>query len=487
MAELLDLDAVALAEAVRTRQASPVEIVEQALAAIEARDKALNSVVVVLEAEARRCAREAERAIASGRPLGPLHGVPVTVKEPIWVAGAPATNGSRALADFRASSDAPAVARMRRAGAIVIGKTNVPEMQFRGLCENPINGLTRNPWDLTRTSGGSSGGAAVSVAAGIAPLALGSDGGGSIRIPASFCGVAGLKPSRGLVPTGPNRSGVPSLTVIGPLARSVRDLGLILDTLAGPDAADDCSLPALGRTYRIVHEPNMEWARSLRVAYSADLGFAPCSDGVRAGFETQIEVLRAAGWNLEPAHPEAGDPTDIWYRIFETELYAANRELLDQSPELIDQFVRRALEPAASISAHEYLDAQFARTRFTATWERFFERFDVLLTPGAAIPAFEAGQPEPSEVSGIKAEQPAKVAFAAAMLPANVTGNPALALPSFFSDGMPVGLQMIARRAGDDVLLRAGAAYEAVRGPLPAPASRVGISAALGAAAEGLA
>ncbi|MGD6741771.1 amidase [Streptomyces sp. BH106] len=454
---------MSLAEAVRARQAGPAEIVDQVLTTIRTQDRDLNSVVVVLESEARKAAEAAQRAIDAGERLGPLHGVPVTIKEPIWVEGAPSTNGSKALADFRAPTDSTAVARLRRAGAIVVGKTNIPEMQFRGICDNPIYGLTVNPWDPARTSGGSSGGAAASLAAGFTPLALGSDGGGSIRIPASWCGVAGLKPSRGLIPTGPARAGAPSVSVLGPLARSARDLGLMLDTLAGDG---ETAVP------RTSSAADASWVRGLRIAYSADLGFAPCADEVRAAFEEQIDMLREDGWNLTPAHPEADDPTPVWYRIFETELYAANRDLVASSPELIDGLVLEALQRAAKVTAPEYLDAQFASSVYREKWTRFFDDYDILLTPGSAIPAFEAGRMEPGEVSGRKSAQPNKVAFASAMLPANVTGFPALNVPSFLTGGMPVGLQMMGRHGADRVLVRAGSAYEAVRGAWSFPFRR---------------
>ena len=214
------MDACAAAEAVRARRISPVELLDQALATIASKDPEINAFTVVLEEEARATARRLERD-----PQGPLAGVPIAIKDHVWMRGAPATNGSLALRDFVPTEDCACVARLREAGAVIVGKTNNPEFCYRGITDNALYGLTRNPRSLDRTPGGSSGGSGAAVAAGMVPFALGTDGGGSIRIPASFCGIVGLKPSFGLVPKLPGFRGWPTLSVDGPLATTVRDLG----------------------------------------------------------------------------------------------------------------------------------------------------------------------------------------------------------------------------------------------------------------------
>ena len=292
MNNLDELDAVGMAAAVRARDISPVELVGQAFERIDASDGEVNAFAFLLRDQATEQARSAEAAVRRGDQLGPFHGVPISVKEAIWMRGVPCTNGSRALAGHIPVEDAALIRRLRDAGAIVVGKTNISEFCYFGCADNDVYGLTRNPWNLDRTPGGSSGGAAAATAYGAVPLSIGADAGGSIRIPASFCGVFGYKPSFGLVPQGPGWPGYKTLTVNGPIARSARDLAACAAVIAGPDPSDDLSEPELPTGF---HDGNVE---GLRVAYSADLGYAPVEAEVREAFAAAIGRLRAAGWDF---------------------------------------------------------------------------------------------------------------------------------------------------------------------------------------------
>src|SRR5450631_491077 len=284
-------DAWQTAQDIRAGRVTSVEVVTRSLARIHELQPALNAFTVVLDDSALASARDADEAVRRGGPLPALHGVPVSVQDHIWMAGAPATNGSLILRDFVPTADAVPVARLRSAGAVIVGKTNNPEFCYRGFTDNLLFGPTRNPWDVERTPGGSSGGAGASVAAGMTAIALGTDGGGSIRIPASFCGVVGHKPTFGLVPKEPGFKGWKTLSVDGPLARSVRDAALVLSVIAGPSAADDMTSPGPPRQDYPEAATGPDDLSGLRVAWSADLGMLPVDVDVRTVFADAVRVL----------------------------------------------------------------------------------------------------------------------------------------------------------------------------------------------------
>ena len=435
-------DATVMAAAVRGGTTTAEELVEEALARIDAWDGAVNAFTVILREQAQARAREIDRDPAA---YGPLAGVPVSVKDHIWMAGQPATNGSLALRDFVPEVDAVPVARLQAAGAVIVGKTNNPEFCYRGLTDNRVFGLTRNPWSLDRTPGGSSGGAGASVAYGATPLALGTDGGGSIRIPSAFCGVAGHKPSFGLVPKLPGFRGWPTLSVDGPLGRSVRDLGLALRVMAGVHPADPLTWPVpLG------NDVEVDWSR-LRVAVSDDLGWAPVEPEVRASFRSAVDRLSDDGAQLVEVHPGAGYPTQLWNDIALPEGFASEGPLL--AHEGIEQATREITESGRATTAADYLDAQQRRVAFTETWESFLcpgePGYDVLLAPSMPVPAFGVDVTGPTEIDG----QPVDPFFddwCVLALPANLTGQPATAVPvGLSSDGLPLGLQVIGPRWAD--------------------------------------
>jgi Asp-tRNA(Asn)/Glu-tRNA(Gln) amidotransferase A subunit family amidase len=463
-----------MAAAVRDGTTSAEALVTEALARIDAWDGEVSAFTVVLRDEALARAREVDRDVrrdpASG---GPLAGVPVSVKDHIWMAGHRATNGSAALRDFVPDVDAVPVQRLRRAGAVIVGRTNNPEFCYRGYTDNAVFGLTRNPWSLGRTPGGSSGGAGASVAYGATPLALGTDGGGSIRIPSAFCGVAGHKPSFGLVPKLPGFRGWPTLSVDGPLAASVRDLALALRVVAGAHPADPLTWPVpLGA------DVTVDWSR-LRVAVSDDLGWAPVDTEVRSAFRAAVDRLADDGARVVEAHPDAGYPTRLWNDIALPEGFASEGPLLAHAD--IDPATREITESGRSATAADYLDAQDRRVAFTATWERFFQRdeqgYDVLLTPSMPVPAFGTDVTGPAEIDGTPID-PFFDDWCVLALPANLTGQPATAVPTGLSaDGLPVGLQVMGPRWADLRTIAVAARVEALTGFELTPATTTGPTA----------
>jgi len=448
MPEPFGSDAVETGRLVREREVSAAEVIAGALGRIEERDPELNAFTEVRAESALAEAEAADRALARGAEIGPLHGVPVAVKDVIWLEGWRATNGSLALRDFTAPEDALAVARLRAAGAIVVGKTNNPEFCLRGFTDNPVFGPTRNPWDRSRTSGGSSGGSGAAVAAGMIPLALGSDGGGSIRIPSSFCGVAGLKPSLGATPSWPGFRGWESLTVVGPIASSARDLALAFDVLAA-------------RPREPPRPPG-----SSRAAFTADQGFAAVEPTVREAFRRAIAALEDAGWRLEEAAPTREDPEPTWNAIALCEGYAALRDMLDDE---ITADSRELIQAGAGISAVEYLDASYERARYARAWDAHLDSYDVLLSPTMPLTAFPIGMTAPTEIDGVPLD-PRFDAWCGLCLAANLTRQPAVSLPcGLDGDGMPIGLQLTGRRDGDAALLKTAVEAAAILNPLPPP------------------
>ncbi len=444
-------DAWATAADVRAGRTTAVAAVADALDRIATRDGPVNACTVVLASSALATARRVD----GGELGGPLAGVPITVKDHVWLEGAPATNGSRALDGFVAPADAVCVARLRAAGAVVVAKTNNPEFCYRGITDNELYGLTRNPRDLSRTTGGSSGGAAASVAAGMVPLAVGTDGGGSIRIPSAFCGTAGLKPTFGLVPKLPGFRGWPTLSVTGPIAASVRDLALALSVMAGPSALDDLSFPYPGGYLDAVASPS--WS-GLRVAVSTDLGFAAIDDDVLAAFRRAVDRLTDVV--VTEDHPEPHDPGPLWDAIALPEGYASEGPLLARAPDRIGADAAEIVQAGAGISAQQYLDAQARRGRLYRRWAEFFDHYDVLLTPTMPVTAFATGRLAPPSVGGREVPESFD-AWCALALPANLFGLPAASVPiGTGADGLPVGLQVMGARGQDAMVLRVAALIE---------------------------
>jgi Asp-tRNA(Asn)/Glu-tRNA(Gln) amidotransferase A subunit family amidase len=456
----LSPDAWQTAEDISSGRLTATDAVTRALARIHETQPLLNAFTVVLDEQALATAAAADTAVHRGGSLPPLLGVPVSVKDHIWMTGAPATNGSLALRDFVPLEDAVPVARLRSAGAVIVGKTNNPEFCYRGYTDNLVYGLTRNPWDTGRTPGGSSGGAGASVSAGCTALALGTDGGGSIRIPAAFCGVVGHKPTFGLVPKEPGFKGWKTLSVDGPLARSVRDAALMLAVICGPAPADDMTFPGPEPVDYLDAVRRTDDLSGLRVAWSADFGMLPVDSDVRAVFESALQVFEDLGCELAEAAPKVAHPTSLWNTLALAEGFSSEGPLLASSRDRLSAGTADIIEAGRDITAGRYVDALHERARYSRVWAEFFEQHDLMLTPTMQLTAFEVGLETPLEIEG-RPVDPFFDDWCTSCLPANLTGMPATSVPAGFgTDGLPVGLQVLGPRWADARTLRAAAAFE---------------------------
>ncbi|MBI4609271.1 MAG: amidase [Candidatus Rokubacteria bacterium] len=452
------LPATELVALIRSRKVSPVEVTDAVLARIERLNPMLNAFCTPTPELARRAAKEAEIAIMKGEPVGLLCGVPVSIKDLVFTRGVRTTGGSRIYADFIPEEDAVAVERLRGAGAVLLGKTNTPEFGHKGVTENPLFGATRNPWNPDRTPGGSSGGAAAAVATGLGPLALGTDGGGSIRIPAAFSGIYGFKPSFGRVPQHPGFPGWETLSHTGPMARTVRDAALMLDAIAGPDERDRHSLPAAPGSYLAACD---EPVRGLSVAWSPDLGYAAIDPEVGRIAQAAAAVFESLGCHVEAVNPGWENPEEIFSTLVAAETFAALADKIDAWRDRMDPTLVRFLERGRSVTAVDYIRASHRRTAYWLDVQGFLARFDLLLTPTLAVPPFAIGTLGPREIAG---ERVSPLGWLPFTYPFNLTGQPAASVPAgFTADRLPVGLQIVGRRYADRTVLAASAAFEAAR------------------------
>jgi aspartyl-tRNA(Asn)/glutamyl-tRNA(Gln) amidotransferase subunit A len=453
--ELLRRSALELAASIRAKQVSPVQVAEAVLARIEALNPRLNAFCLVAADVALNAAREAEIAVVKGEPLGPLHGVPFSIKDVIFTRGLRTTGGSRLFADAVPEEDAVAVARMRAAGAVMLGKTNTSELGHQALTDNPLFGPTRNPWNLELTPGGSSGGAAAAVASGLGPLALGTDGGGSLRIPAAFCGVYGFKPSAGRVPQYPAFPGWEHVGVTGPITGTVRDAALLLDVIAGDDDRDRHSLPREPRSYLQGCDDDI---RGLHVAWTPDLGYAAVDPRVLAVCENAAAEFESLGCHVEVVNPAWEDPEETFRTIVAAQFYAHWSDQLPAQEGQLDPLLVKFIRRGGAVSAREYV---LAMDRARAYWheaQTFLARFDLLLTPTVSVLPFPVTERPPRRVG----EQDVSVlGWMPFTFPFNLTGQPAASVPAGVTeDGLPVGLQIVGRRNADRTVLAASAAYE---------------------------
>jgi aspartyl-tRNA(Asn)/glutamyl-tRNA(Gln) amidotransferase subunit A len=456
--ELCWLPATELAALIRRRKVSPVEAIDAVLDRIERLNPGLNAYVTVTGDEARRAARAAERAVTrKGARLGPLHGVPFSVKDLVITKGVRTTFGTPLYRDNVPSEDAPMVERLRAAGAIMVGKTNTPTFGWIGVTHNLLFGPTRNPWNPERTPGGSSGGASAAVAAALAPLAIGTDGGGSIRIPASCAGIFGLKPSFGRIPVYP-ASAAWSLSHIGPMTRTVADAALMLQVSAGPDERDPNSLPAARVDYVRALAGGV---KGLRIAYASDLGFAEAVDPeVAASCARASRAFRELGARVETVRPGWPSCRDAWYGIFCGGIGARLAPYRERRDE-IEPGLLRIIEEMLSGSPTRYVEAWFERLAWWQHPRAFFERYDLLLTPTIACAPFALGLDNAVEIAGTPVRPYSWIPFT---WPFNLTGQPAASVPcGFTKDGLPIGLQIVGRRFDDATVLRAAAAFERAR------------------------
>ena len=457
-ARLAWLPATELVALIKRKKVSPVEVVDGVLDRIRTINPRLNAFVTLTEESARREAKVAERALMKrGARLGPLHGVPFSVKDLVITRGVRTTFGTPLYRDNVPTEDAPIVERMKGAGGIMLGKTNTPTFGWIGATHNLVFGITRNPWNLERTPGGSSGGASAAAAAGLGPLHIGTDGGGSIRIPASCAGVFGHKPSYGRIPTYPV-SGAWSLSHIGPMTRTVADAALMLAVSSGPDERDPYSLPA----------QRIEWSKmlrgsvkGLRVGYTDNLsGDDPVDPEVRTICAQAAKAFRELGCRVEDVKPGWPSPKSTWEQMFCGGLAIRLAPSLDRRRE-IDPGLLPLVETFLRQPPTQYVQAWFDRLAWWQHPRALFDQYDLLLTPTVACPPLPIGVDTVTEIAGRPVSFYGWIPFT---YPFNLTGQPAASVPAGFTkSGLPVGLQIVGRRLDDATVLRASAAFERAR------------------------
>jgi Asp-tRNA(Asn)/Glu-tRNA(Gln) amidotransferase A subunit family amidase len=450
--------ATELAKAIRARQLSPVEIIDTVLARIEVLNPHLNAFLAVDAERARAGARQAEAAVMRGETLGLLHGLPVSIKDLEPSAGLRCTYGSKFFEHHIADVDGIVTERVKAAGGIVIGKTNTPHYGHKDMCDNLLGPPCRNPWKLERTSGGSSGGAAAAIATGLAPLAHGSDGAGSIRIPSALCGVFGHKPSFGRVPNWPNPDIWAARSHNGPITRTVADAALMLQAMAGPDPRDPTSIDNAPDDYVAAVAQPFEALRGLRVAWSVDFGYAAVDPEVRRLTTAAAERFSDFGCHVDAVHPSWDDPREAaavaWYVSYATR----NAERYKQQPAWFEPSFAEMIEAGLRLSAVQHGLALLGRTTFYEQARHFFETYDLLLTPQMPAGAWSVER-GPSEIDG--KPTPSMFDRLNFTFPFNFTGQPAASVPcGFTSEGLPVGLQIVGRWHADRLVLQAAAACE---------------------------
>ncbi|GAC1547319.1 MAG: amidase [Candidatus Velthaea sp.] len=444
----------------RARTLSPVEALQQVFARIDAHEPRVNAFCLLDRDGALASARASESRWMRGTPEGALDGIPVSIKDVILTRGWPTLRGSKTIDPAGPwDEDAPATARVREANAVIFGKTTTPEFGWKGLCDSPLTGITRNPWDTTKTPGGSSGGAAVALALGMGTLALGTDAAGSIRIPASFTGVSGIKATFGRVAAYPI-SPFGTIANVGPMARTFEDVALLLDVIGRPDVRDWYALPPAAP----VAPEIAGGVRGMRIAYSPTLGYARVDPAVAELVARAAQEFEDLGAHVERVDHVCHDPVEA----LETLWFAGSADVVGAiSPErraLLDPGFVAVAGLGEAITRVQYRKAEAARVALGITLQRFFERFDLLLTPTMAIPAFEAGRNVPPQFEGKQ-----WTAWSPFTYPFNLSRQPAASVPCGLTpEGLPVGLQIVGPLNADARVLQAGYAFES-RHPFLAP------------------
>lgn len=450
--------ATELAAAIRAKHVSPTEVVEVVLDRIATVNPSINALVTVTEDQARAAARDVEARLARGETLGPLAGVPITIKDLVMVKGVRTTWGSRIFERFIAPEDAPSVERLRAAGAVIVGMTNSPEFGYKSTTDNPVFGATRNPWSLDHTPGGSTGGGAAAVAAGVGPLTIGTDAGGSIRIPASCCGIVGFKPTLGRVPMAPVYGGLETLSHAGPMTRTVRDAAVMMSVIAGPDPRDLMSLPDDGTDWAGAADGGLA---NVRAGWTPDWGYAAVDPEVRRITESAVREFEDTGVRIESASPRFSDPSEAFGALFPASVAARLVGYLPEWRTRMDPGLVRYVELGQRSSAVEFIQAANVRRTLNDAFREFFQTHELLLTPTLAAPPLPLGRHTYGEIGGNPVGPLGWLAFT---FPINMIGYPAITVPAgWTASGLPVGLQIIGPRFADASVLRAAAAYEARR------------------------
>jgi aspartyl-tRNA(Asn)/glutamyl-tRNA(Gln) amidotransferase subunit A len=459
--DLAECTATTLLRLYRSRQASPVEATRAVLARIERLNPVLNAFCWLAPDAALDAARASEARWARGAPEGELDGVPLSIKDIILTAGWPTLRGSKTVDPKQTwDVDAPVTARLREANAVIVGKTTTPEFGCKGETNSPLTGITRNPWNPAKTPGGSSGGTAAAVASGMGPLSVGTDGAGSVRIPAAFCGNFGLKPSFGRVPAHP-LSPFGTVAHLGPHTMSVADAALMLNVMKKPDARDWTSLPYDPTDMTIGLDDGV---RGLRIAWSPTLGYATVHPEVAAAVERAVQALAEQGAHVEAIDPGFADPLEITTGLWFVGAWTLWNGLTPAQQAVTDPDFKAEAELGAGYSALDVQRLNLRRGELGSHMRRFMQRYDLVATPAVAVPAFDA---RPAGHSPMKPE--AMLGWTPFSYPFNLTQQPACTIPcGLTGDGLPIGLQLVGPMFGDGQVLRAARAYEGVRA-IPRP------------------
>ena len=447
-----------LAALIAGKQASPVELTALYFERIERLDGQLNAYLTLCRDEAMQAAKDAENAVMRGDALGPLHGVPISIKDLELTKGIRTTSGSLPFKDRIPDEDSIVVERVKAAGAIILGKTNTPEFGHRGTTENLLGEPCRNPWNTERTPGGSSGGAAAALAAGLCAIATGSDGGGSVRIPASFCGLYGIKPTQGRVPRYNGRAApavANQLSQSGPISRTVRDSAILLQALAGWDARDAGSLRDAPADYITALDRDIS---GLRIAWSPDFGYAAVDSEVVDVCSKAAQIFGEMGCALDESGFTLDSPQEAFRALFAVNTYASSGYLLHERGDDLTGYFRANMEYAATLTAADYAKAIGELDVVKARFDTFFEDYDLLLSPTMAVPAFEI-EKHPAAIDGKEVDP--FFGYLPFTYPINAIGHTAASIPcGFSSDGMPIGLHIVGRKGDEATVLAASAAFE---------------------------
>ena len=444
-----------LLQGFRAKTLSPVEVLDASLKRLDAEQPRLNPFCWIDKETGRRMAKDSEARWRKGEPKGPLDGVPIPIKDTNAVAGWPFRFGSLTIPDTPVDYDGPMTARLRAAGGVFFGKTTTPEFGWKGMTDSPLSGITRNPWNESKGAGGSSGGAAVSVATGIGPIATGGDGGGSIRMPGAFCGVFGIKPSHGRVST-PAAGAISDMSVHGPLGRTVACTAAMLTVIAEPDERDPFAIPPQNIDYVAELKKGV---KGLRIGFSPALGYIKVVDPrIAEEIAKAVRMLSDAGAIVEAADPGFPDPAwaiDIIWR-------ASNAKRLTKMPpeqiKLMEPALLECSVSGLSIPAVDFIAAQDVRLGMARTMKAFHNKYDLLVTPTMPIVAFDAGLVTPD-----KARFPTWLHWSPFTWPFNMTRQPASTCPAGFVDGLPIGLHIVGPMYREDLVMRASAAFEQAR------------------------
>ncbi|HEX5690364.1 MAG TPA: amidase [Roseiflexaceae bacterium] len=458
--ELCFLTAVELAQRMRAREISAVEVMQAHLAQIERVNPQVNAIVTLLPERALAGAEAADAALARGEAVGPLHGLPIAHKDLLLTKGIRTTSGSPIYADRVPDEDALIVERLRDAGAIAIGKTNVPEFGAGSQTFNPVFGATRNPYDLTKTCGGSSGGAAVALACGMVPIADGSDTGGSLRNPAGYCNVVGMRPSPGRVPSWPKASLWSPLSVDGPLARTVADVALMLSAIAGPDSRVPLSIAEPGARFAAPLERDFT---GIRLAWSRNLGGLPVDSRVTAAIDAQRHAFEALGCVVDDAEPDWSGADEV-FKVFRALSYEIGLgPLLDSHRHQLKDTVIWNIEAGRQLTGPQIAVAERARGALFQRLHAFMQRYEFLVLPVSQVPPFGVDQPYITEIEGVAMDT--YIDWMRSCYYVSATSLPAISVPCGFTpDGLPVGVQIVGRHQDEWGVLQLAHAFETATG-----------------------